>query len=312
MNLTSALHRACQQHPEKTALVCEGRRLSYAAWKDRSARLGAVLQARGVVAGDRVALWGAGSEHYLIAYTALWWIGAVACPVNTRWSAAEIAFSLRDCGVRCLIVDADTAPLTTALRDQVPDLNDVLLLGPMREGDRGAGATPLAPLMDSAAPALDGRYGGTALAALLYTGGTTGRAKGVMLSHANLMSAALARLAATPDMEASVALLAMPMFHAGSLSRVLPHLIACATGVVLPQFRADAALDAIESEGVTDLPLAPTMLQTLLDHPAFEPRRLASVRRIGYGAAPIAEPLLERALTALPWVGFMQIGRAHV
>ena len=74
-------------------MVCEGRRLSYAAWMDRCARLAAVLRTRGVAAGDRVGLWGAGSEHYLIAYTALWWIGAVACPVNTRWSNAEIAFS---------------------------------------------------------------------------------------------------------------------------------------------------------------------------------------------------------------------------
>lgn len=72
MQLTTALHRACQQHPEKTAVVCEGRRLSYAAWMDRCARLAAVLRTRGVAAGDRVGLWGAGSEHYLIAYTALW------------------------------------------------------------------------------------------------------------------------------------------------------------------------------------------------------------------------------------------------
>jgi long-chain acyl-CoA synthetase len=302
MNLTQALHRACQQHPDKTAVVCAGRRLTFRQWADRAARLGAVLRSRGVGSGDRVALLAANGENYIACYTALWWIGAAACPVNTRWSVAEIAYSLRDCGVRCLIVDIDHAGLVSALREQAPCLRDVLCLGEHTP----TGATALEPLLAASSPAADGRFGGDHLATLLYTGGTTGHPKGAMLSHANLLSAALARLAATPKMADSVALLSTPLFHAASLGRLLPHMIAGGICVVLPQFRADAVFDAVEAEGVTDLPLVPSMLQTLLDHPGFDPRRLRSVRRIGYGAAPIAEALLERALQALPDVEFMQ------
>jgi long-chain acyl-CoA synthetase len=296
MYLTQGLHRALQQHPDKTAIVGAELRLTYRAWVDRSARLATVLHAHGVTRGTRVAIFAGNEATYLVCYAALWWIGAVACPINTRWSRPEIAFSLRDCGVELLLVDARHAPIAAALRDEVAALRHVLRL------DDGA----LDYLMGQAAPAVDQRCGDDELAAVLYTGGTTGHPKGVMLSHRNLGAAALARLAATPQLSDSVVLLATPMFHAASIGRFLPHVMAGATCVVVPDFRAEEVFALIEAEGVTDLPLVPSMLQTLLEHSQFAPQRLLSVRRIGYGAAPIDEALLERALRALPGVDFAQ------
>jgi long-chain acyl-CoA synthetase len=296
MYLTQGLHRATQRHPGKTAIVCGDERLSYGQWADRAARMGAVLRAQGVSHRDRVAVLADNSADYIVCYTALWWIGAVPCPVNTRWTAPEIAFSLRDCGVRLLLVDAAHAPLEATLRDQAGCMRTVSCLGD----------TELERLITCTEPAEDARCGDDELAVVLYTGGTTGHPKGVMLSHRNLASAALARQAATPQLHDSVVLISTPLFHAASIGRLLPHLMAGGTSVILPQFRADAALAAIETEAVTDLPLVPSMLQSLLDHPCFAPHRLRSVRRIGYGAAPIAAALLDRALEAFPNVAFMQ------
>jgi long-chain acyl-CoA synthetase len=302
VSLTEALHSATRQHPALVGLVCDGQRLGYQQWAERSARLGAVLRGQGIAASDRVAVLAANSNDYMVALTGTWWIGAVACPVNTRWSLPEMADSLRDCGARTLFVDRQHAALVRDLRGQVPELRAVLCFG----ADAPQGTAALEPLLTAALRLDDSHASDEQLAALLYTGGTTGRAKGVMLSHRNLAASALARIAVTPDLIDSVALVAMPLFHVAGLVRLLTHLYAGGRSVIMPQFRVDTLIDLIDNEDITDLPLVPSMLQSLLDHPKFDPQRLRSLRRFSYGAAPIADALLERALGLLPNIRFSQ------
>ncbi len=308
MSLTDPLRRACAQHPGKTALICAGRRFSYQQWQERSARLAGVLLTRGVSAGDRVAVLAANSDDYAVIYTGLWWLGAVACPVNTRWSDLEIAYSLRDCGVQTLIVDSAHGTQVAALQRQVPDLRDVLCIGPPAAigAEALAAVTALEPLLAAASPIDDRRVNDSQLAALLYTGGTTGEPKGVMLSHGNLVAAVQARIDASPSLADSVALISMPLFHVAGLTRLLTHLFSGSCCVVLPQFRAAELLDVLEAEGVTDLSLVPSMLQTLLDEPQFDARRLRSLQRFNYGAAPISDALVLRMRSLLPHIGFSQ------
>ena len=302
MYLTQFLHRFSQTRPDKTALVCGDTRRSYAELRDHAARLAAALRALGIAPGDRVALLSLNSIDCIELWLAVWWLGAIVCPVNTRWSAAEIVASLEDCTPALLFVDGVHAPLAVQLRDQLPVLRRLVFTG----ADAPAGELSSAALMASHAPVADGRFGGEHLAALLYTGGTTGRAKGVMLSQQNLWSGAMSRLADNPPLDDSVCLVSTPMFHVAAFIRVLPHLLAGGNCVLLPQFRADEALALIEREGVTDLALVPSMLQMLLDHADFQPQRLRSVRRLSYGAAPSAKALLMRAQELLPWVGLYQ------
>ena len=302
MYLTQFLHRVAQTRPNNTALVCANTRRSYADLLDQAARQGAALHALGVAPGDRVALLSLNSIECLEVWLAAWWIGAIVCPVNTRWSLPEIVGSLEDCTPQVLLVDREHVAIAAQLRAQVPGLRHVVHLGTPGETQD----ISLHALAAAGQPIQDGRFGGDHIAALLYTGGTTGRAKGVMLSHRNLWSGAMSRLADNPPLDDSVCLLSTPIFHVAAFIRVLPHLFAGGRCVVLPLFRAGEALDLIEREGVTDLAVVPSMLQMVMDHEDFEPQRLRSVRRLAYGAAPSAKALLQRAQALLPWAGLYQ------
>ena len=302
MYLSQILHRNLQLHPDKAALLGNSERRTYRQLHEHAARLAGHLRSLGVGEGDRVALLSLNSIESVELMFAVWWIGAVFCPVNTRWSVPEIVDSLEDCTPEVLFVDDKYAPVADALRERVPSLRQVVRV---THGSKAPGNSYPALLANSA-PVADGRFADAALAALVYTGGTTGRSKGVMLLHATLGAAGACRLADNEPFADSVALVSTPIFHVACLVRLVPHLMAGGTCVLLPEFKADEALALIEREGVTDLPFVPTMLQMILDHPAFRPEQLRTVKRLSYGAAPSAGALLQRTLRTLPWIGLYQ------
>ncbi|HEY2927669.1 class I adenylate-forming enzyme family protein [Piscinibacter sp.] len=294
MYLTQGLHRALQRHPHKIALhhLAEGseRHWTFAQFAEQVGRQAAALQARGVGIGDRVALLAPNDDALVTLLMACWWLGAVACPLNTRWSVPEFRFAVADCGARLLVANAQ-------FETQAAELADVTTVVACHqiaaEGER------LAPLEDT-------RSGGDALAAILYTGGTTGRSKGVMLSHANFWTASMTRGAELNNSADSVSLLVAPLFHVAGLGRLVGQSIVGGTWVTMPQFRAEVVLAAIEQHGISDIIVVPTMLQALLDAPGFDPARLQSLNRIAFGAAPMPPDLLDRALAAWPQAEFFQ------
>lgn len=294
MYLTQGLHRSLQRHPDKIALRHLGaddeRAWTFAQLLDQVARRAAVLRARGIAPGDRVALLAPNGDAMVMGLWACWWSGAVACPLNIRWSLPELRHALADCGAPLLLVDAGFSTPAAGLAD----LAQVL---------------PMATFVDQAqasAPVDDARIGGDALAAILYTGGTTGRSKGVMLTHLNFWSAAITRGAELNTPPDSVSLLVAPLFHVAGLGRLIGQSIVGGTWITMPQFRAEAVLDAIRCHGITDTIVVPTMLQALLDAPGFDAAQVQSLNRIAFGAAPMPPDLLDRALAAWPQAEFFQ------
>ena len=294
MYLTQGVHRALQRHPGKVALrhVAADAHGEYTFERlvSNIARHAAALHARGVRAGDRVAMLSPNNDALIVQLFACWWLGAVACPLNVRWSVAELRHALGDCGARLLLVDAANAGAAIEMRNIVTVLPAEML---------AAHAQELDPLDDT-------RTGGEALAAILYTGGTTGSAKGVMLSHANFWSASMTRGAELNNSPDSVTLLVAPMFHVAGLGRLIGQSIVGGGCITMPQFRPGAAIEAIERHRITDIIVVPSMLQTLLDDPLFDPSRVSSLDRIAFGAAPMPPDLLDRALTAWPRAEFFQ------
>jgi len=128
MYLTQALHRAVQQHPERTAVIFGERRRSFCQLADRIARLAAALQKLGLQGGDRVAMLALNSDRYLEYQMAVPWAGGVLNPCNTRWSAAEILYSLDDSGSCILLVDDAFSALGRAVpaRLENPARGDLL------------------------------------------------------------------------------------------------------------------------------------------------------------------------------------------
>ncbi|RCW69470.1 acyl-CoA synthetase [Pseudorhodoferax soli] len=311
MQLTQGLHRMLQQQPGKVATwfaLPDGsvRTRTYAQLGERAMRIASVLRAHGVAPGDRVALLSANSDRYLEFFMATWWAGAIACPVNMRWSAAEMAYSLDDAGVRVLLVGADFVPMLPAIHEQAREGFAALFFGDPDNGSQPPDLPDLEALLAASAPGQEHAGRQDDPAAIFYTGGTTGLPKGVVLSHLNLWSSAMGRMAQVPSSADAVALHVAPMFHLASAGRLISHTLIGGSAMVLASFRADSVVDAIERHAVAEVVLIPSMLQMLLDHPCFDPARLASLRRITYGGAPISPALLDRALAALPQAEFVQ------
>lgn len=301
MYLTQGLHRTLQQRPAAIACVFGQRRTSFSLLADRVGRLAGAFRRLGVSTGDRVAVLAHNSDRYVEALLAAWWLGAVACPLNTRWSAPEIAYALNDCGTALLVVDDAFDGMAGELKGQAPGLRAVVHAG---EHPASAGLPAWEDLIAAADPVEDARPEAHALAAILYTGGTTGTPKGVMLSHANFWISSVARMAEVPNPEGGVTLLVAPLFHVAGLGRLVSQMVTGSTSVLLPAFRAETVLATLQDEQVTDVVLVPSMLQMLLDHPSFPKQDLRRLDRIIHGASPISPGLLERAMKALPHCGF--------
>ncbi|MEQ5837305.1 long-chain fatty acid--CoA ligase [Marinobacter sp. NFXS9] len=306
MHLTQPLHKALLERPKATALICEERRWSFAAFVGRVSRLAAVLRDLGVHAGERVAMLGHNSDHYVESLYATWWAGGVINPINARWNVHEIAFSLDDSQTRILLVDPAFLPVAEQLRGLSCSLAVVLCLGEGRHNTTLA-TDDVEPLIAAAVPIEDARRGGEDLAAIMYTGGTTGRSKGVMLSHGNLYLGQLSACLAAPRPDDAVGLNPAPLFHIGGLGLTLQLMLRLCPQILVAGFDEARMLSLIERERASETFLVPTMLKRLIEHPGFAEHDVSSLALVLYGAAPIDEPLLAAALERLPHTQFAQL-----
>ena len=186
MNITHGLRRALQINPNGLAIVCGDRRKNWREVGDRVARLAAGIRALGAQAGDRVAILSLNSDRYLELYLAAGWSGTVIVPLNIRWSPLENEDAMRDCRAGILFVDKAFAAVLHA-RQVDPGLKLIYA----DDGESPAGMEIYEALIARSAPMPDAMRESADLSGIFYTGGTTGRSKGVMLSHGNLMVNAL-------------------------------------------------------------------------------------------------------------------------
>jgi long-chain acyl-CoA synthetase len=300
MLLASSLRRAVQVRGDELALVCEERRWTWSALHDRVARLASALSGLGVAAGDRVALLLANGDDAFVLLHAIAWMGAVSVPLNTRWTADEIALAIEDCGPALLVTDEVFRSLGEMAVSRAP----TPLLYTRIDGPR---LGSMQRLIENHPPAAAAECSSNDLMAIFYTGGTTGRSKGVMLSHGNIAFNALSNLAEglySPD---QIYLHTSPAFHIAGASAIFSVVVSAATSVVLPRFDAGEVLKTIQREKCTETLLVPTMIQMVLEHADLPHTNLSSLRRINYGAAPISEAVLNQAAAVLPGVAFTQL-----
>ena len=284
MNITQGLRRALQTNPEGIATIDGERRRN---WRET---------------GDRVAVLMLNSDRYLELYLGIAWAGAVVVPTNVRWSQAEIADSLVDCRASALVVDIAFAAMGVELAKAMPltliFADDVA--GPAEAHDYER-------LVRENEPVADAMRGRDDLAGIFYTGGTTGRSKGVMLSHGNIVANSLSMLAEGLLPQGTVYLNAAPMFHVANGGAMFTSLLSGGSNVIVRVFNPELVMATIAREKVTATLIVPTMIQMLVDHPAFAEADLSSLKQMMYGASPINEALLKRAMAGLPGTEFHQL-----
>ncbi|WP_158814306.1 long-chain fatty acid--CoA ligase [Methylocapsa sp. S129] len=302
MNITHGFKRALQVNADGLATVFGDRRRKWRDLGERAPRLAAGLASLGAGPGERVAILSLNSDRYLETYLAVAWAGAVIVPLNIRWSRQENEDALRDCRAAILIVDKMFSGVGESLAAALPGLRLVYA----DDDDAPAGAQHYEALLARSAPMPDAMRQREDLAGIFYTGGTTGRSKGVMLSHDNLMANALNALSEGLFPSEAIYLHAAPMFHLANGAAMFALLLSGGANVIIKAFSPEAAMASIEREKVTEVLLVPTMIQMTVDHPALPSHDLSSLTRIVYGASPISEAVLDRAMAALPDTQFCQ------
>jgi len=301
MYITHGLHRSVQINGGGMSTMCGERRRTWQETADRVARLAGGLAALGVGRGDRVGILAVNSDRYLEAYYGIAWAGAVVVPGNIRWSEAEHSYAFRDAGVRLLIVDRLFSSLLPAFADIKFDA--VIF---MDDGDPAPGTIGFEELIAVHGAIPDHCSRDDDLVGIFYTGGTTGFPKGVMLSHRSIISSFLCSAALTYRGESPVFLHSAPMFHLADASCVYGVTMTGGAHVMLPLFSPAGVIDAVTRCGANSLVLVPTMFAMIDQHLRAEPADLSGVTHITYGASPISEALLRRAIEMFPRAQFSQ------
>lgn len=302
MYLTQMLRRALQTRPNHRSTVDQGRLRTWHETVDRVARLAGFLRSKGLEPGDRVAILSLNSDRYFEALFAVPWAGGVVVPINTRLTAAEIDHLLTDSGARALVVDNNFAEMINRM-PSVKAMSTVLQFDVMRASTE---IIPFEQCIVSADATADSLRGGDDLAGIYYTGGTTGRPKGVMLSHANLVSNAMNMAIGMGFDGDAVYLHAAPMFHLSDSCSTYGVTMLGGTHVFLPRFEPSSFLDVMETGRITNVTLVPTMINMMLSHERFGTRDLSALKRVCFGAAPMSDGLLQQVLHKLPHVRFQQ------
>lgn len=302
------VRRNAQRVPEREALVADGRIWTWAQLDADADRIAAVLAARGVTPGDRVAVMAPNGAGFARAYYGVLRAGAVLVPVNSRLAPPEVDHILGDAGAAAFLLGPGE-PADGWLAARAVDVS-VLGLGLASGAD---GVEDLLALADAVAdaPAVDhGDESSDAL--ILYTSGTTGRPKGVLMDHRRAVWTGLSEVATCGLVDGERYLHIAPMYHSGGITFLTVTTLLSGTNVVLPAFEPGAVLEAIETHRCSVFLGVPTMFGFLLRHPDLHARDLSSWRIGIFGAAPMPPSTLADMLRELPQVKLIhQLGQTE-
>jgi len=289
----NVLEHATKCYGASTALVEGGRRVTFRELGENVARTMTVLRGLGIAEGDRVAVLAQNSVQFTEIWLAVPMIGAMLAPLNTRLTAHELRPIAEEYEPQLFLTDGDL-DMACSLVPQGTKIQ------PMGE--------EFAALVAAAGPsAPSSKVSENDVMSVVYTGGTTGRSKGVMLTHRNRVSDAIAMVISTRMSRGDVWFNCSPVFHTSGTFCILPALWSGAAQVIEGKFDAASFADRVHAESATMGQMVPKMIQDVLN--VIEPgdARLATLRFLGHGGAPITETLLREACKRLPHVEFASL-----
>jgi fatty-acyl-CoA synthase len=297
MVLAETLKKALKLYPQKQAIVCGEKRWTYQEFCNRINRLSHGLNGFGVRKDDKVAILHPNCHTFLEAYYAIPQIGAISVPINYRLSPGEIAFILQDSESKILIADSMFKNQVDPIREEIRGIERILWTGGLQELDDSIDLNYEEVMQQSDFGVLpDLSMSSEDVAQIYYTSGTTGRPKGVMLSHQNVTTHALGTIAEIHLTDRDVWIHVAPLFHLADAWATWAVTWVGGTHVLVREFDAKVVLETIEKEKVTLTNLIPTMLNLMVNHPEVGRFDYSSLRVLLSGGAPIAPEVVRKII----------------
>ena len=305
MNTSEFLTIAGAIVPQRPAIIFEGRTITFEGLAERVNRLANGLSGMGVGPGDRVAVMQVNTNQCIEAYFAAAQLDAIYVPINFRAKTSELAQMLQIAQPTCLLIGQRYLPLVA--EGTLPSERIVVLDGESAGEIAGENAASYEALLDAASPDQmhfpEAGDGDTTV--IMFTAGTTGVPKGVMLTHDSFSSYLLATVdPADPDV-AETNLITVPFYHIAGLQAALAAVYGGRTLVVMRQFEPAEWLRLVEEHRANRAMLVPTMLKHLMEHPNFSGHDLSSLNVITYGAATMPLEVIREAIGRFPGARFI-------
>ncbi|MFC8042603.1 long-chain-fatty-acid--CoA ligase [Nocardia sp. NPDC057353] len=307
MILSDIVEYGARKHPERIALRFEDEAVTYAELRDRCRRLANALL--GVAApGDRVAILAGNCLEYFDCYYGVPMAGMALTVLNVRLHPDQVAQLVEHAEASVLVVTAELLPALRRAGERMPSVRTVVVIGGEAGPDRFGWAefTAAAP---AAVPAV--RPEPEDPAWLVYTSGTTGKPKGAVLTHRNLLAAVTSSAMRWSVRADTVFLFCFPLCHVGGYVTVINHLVGSTVGF-LRGYDTATFLRLVQRWQVTQTGLAPTMINFLLQDPALAEHDLSSLRAVGYGSSAIPAPVLRAGLDRLGCDFFQGMGMTEL
>jgi acyl-CoA synthetase (AMP-forming)/AMP-acid ligase II len=308
--IPAMLRATAERQGDAEAVVDGDRRISYAMLRGLVDEAARALLGSGIERGDRVAVWAPNSVEWIVAALGITTAGGVLVPINTRFRGAEAAYILGRSGARALFtvrgfLDTDYPALLASADAELPALETTILLGGVPDA-AAIGWDDFAARAHTVTPrTLDARVatiGADDPSDVVFTSGTTGNPKGVVMTHGQTLRAYLDWCDWADLRTGDRYLIANPFFHIfGYKAGCLACLLRGATIFPMPVFDAAVALETVERERITVLPGPPTIYHSLLEHPDRASRDISSLRVGVTGAADIPVDLIRRVREELPF-----------
>jgi len=300
MNTTDFLSIATSICPDKVAIVFEGKRYTFSQLNDRLNRLANALSNLGVDKGDRVAMLQVNCNQCVETYFATAKLGAIYVPLNFRAKGDELTYMLNSSEANTLFVGERYIDLVNSLRSGLSSVKNFISIESKHDG-----MLYYEDMLSSPAEEVVTEISDDDTTILMYTAGTTGLPKGVMLSHNSFAIYVLENVTpADPELEEGN-ILTVPLYHVAGIQAMMAAIYGGRTLVMERQFEPVEWMELVEAEKANRAMMVPTMLKQLIEHPDFSKHDLRSLRVITYGAAPMSLEVIKKAVDVFPGVSFI-------
>ena len=290
MVLGDSAKRNSIEYPNKTAVVFQEKRFTFKEINNRINRLANAFKGMGVRKGERVAILAQNCHQYVETFFACAKAGLVILPLNAKLAGPELSYIINDASASLLIIEKCFADITDSIRSELKTVNNLIIIGDLPNDDYQSLIAKYSPEEPDIMIDEDDLF------CLLYTSGTTGKPKGVMLTHKNILTNTVNHVSAFNFNHEDNTLIVAYLYHIAAQWPLLSHYYIGATSIILKKFEPEQAVKAIERERVTTVNAVPIMIEGLLNQLDMEDHDLSSLRWIGYGASPMPIPVLKRAL----------------